>query len=203
MLGPNSNKGNVKSIAAPVVSFALLGVLVVGAVIFGNLIDERTDGCRPIGSPAEKDDSATLFVWSDDDDALMLCDVLQETVKYDPPEQSFEQIELGDSIYRLRLMYDNEMQGGTLAEMENNNLTRDASRYPSEGYFSYERNVRGAPLYVKGEFGSLEDCGFFGEMSDYESDDFNGFDGSDMFHPNRIQSCWVDIEIESEIINGG
>ena len=203
MLGPKSNKGNVKSVLTPVVSFALLAVLVVGAVLFGNFVVERADECRPIGSMAEKDDSATLFVWSDDDDALMLCDVPQETVKYDPPERSFEQIELRDPLYRLQLVYDNEAQGGTLAEVENNDLTRDESRYPSEGYFSYKEIERGTPVYVKGEFGSLEDCGFFGEMSDYESDDFDGFDGSDMFHPDRIQSCWVDIEIESEIINGG
>ena len=52
------------------------------------------------------------------------------------------------------------------------------------------------PVYVKGEFGSLADCLFFGSI-DYESDDF---DGSDMFHPDRIQSCWI--EIESESING-
>ena len=193
MLGPNSNKGNVKSGLTPVVSFALLGVLVVGAVLFGNLVVERADGCRPLGSPAE-DNNATLLVFADDDDALMLCDVAQETVKYDPPQNDRSEVRVGESLLRLQLMYDNEIQGGTLAEIENNDLTRDASRYPSEGYFSYERNVRGTPMYVKGEFGSLEDCGFFGEMSDYESDDFDGFDGSDMFHPDRIQSCWVEIE---------
>ncbi len=202
MFGSNSNKRHVRAIATPVISFALLGVLVVGAVIFGNLVVERADECRPLGSPAEGD-GATLFVYSNDEDALMLCDVPQETVKYDPPEQRVEQFELGDSIYRLQLGYYNEMQGGTLAEVENNGLTRDAPRYPSEGYFYYDRGVRSTPVYVKGEFGSLEDCGFFGEMSDYESDDFDGFDGSDMFHPDRVQSCWVDIEIESEIINGG
>ena len=93
MFGPNSNKRDVRAIATPVISFALLGVLVVGAVIFGNLVVERADGCRPIGSPAEKGDSASLLVYSDDDDALMLCDVPQETVKYDPPEQRVEQFE--------------------------------------------------------------------------------------------------------------
>lgn len=96
-------------------------------------------------------------------------------------------------------MYDNEMQDGTLAKIENNGLIRDASQYPSEGYFSYERNIRGTPVYVKGEFGSLDDCMFLGEMSDYESDDFDGFDGSDMFHPDRIQSCWMEVEFESLI----
>lgn len=202
MLGPNSNKGNVKSVLTPVISFSLLGVLVVGAVLFGNLVVERADECRPLESPAEGD-GASLFVYSNDNDALMLCDVPQETVKYDPPQRDRSEVRVGESLLRLGLTYDNEMQGGTLAEIENNDLTRDASRYLGEGYFSYERNVRRTPVYAKGEFGSLEDCGFFGEMSDYESDDFNGFDGSDMFHPNRIQSCWVDIEIESEIINGG
>ena len=203
MFGSNSNERHVRAIATPVISFALLGVLVVGAVIFGNLVVERADECRPIGSPAEKGDSATLLVFSNDDDALMLCDVPQETVKYEPPERRAEQFELGDSIYRLQFGYYNEMQGGTLTEVEGNDLTRYGPWYPSEGYFSYERGVRGTPVYVKGEFGSLEDCGFFGEMSDYESDDFDGFDGSDMFHPDRVQSCWVDIEIESEIINDG
>ena len=188
MFGSNSKKRDVRAIVTPVISFALLGVLVLGAVIFGNLVVERADECRPIGSPTEKGDSATLLVFSNDDDALMLCDVPRETVKYDPPEQRVEQFELGDSIYRL------QYASGTLVEVENNDLTRDAPRYPSEGYFSYERGVRGTPVYVKGEFGSLEDCGFFGEMSDYESDDFDGFDGSDMLHPDRNQSCWVEID---------
>ena len=65
----------------------------------------------------------------------MLCDAPQETVKYDPPERSFEQIELGDSIYRLRLGYYNEMQGGTLAEVENNDLTRDDTSVPERRLF--------------------------------------------------------------------
>ena len=46
--GPNQR--DVKSIATPVVSFALLGVLVVGAVLFGNLLVEPADGCRPFGT---------------------------------------------------------------------------------------------------------------------------------------------------------
>ncbi len=197
MLGPNSNKRNLRAIATPVVSFVLLGVLVVGAVLFGNLVVERADECRPIGSPAEGD-GATLFVYSNDDDALMLCDVPQETVKYDPPQRDLSGIPEGVSLLRLYPTNDNEAQGGTLTEGgADNDLSGKASPY------SYEENFRGTPVYVKGEFGSLEDCGFFGEMSDYESDDFDGFDGSDMFHPDRIQSCWVDIEIESEIINGG
>lgn len=80
MYGPNSNKRDVRAIATLVVSFVLLGVLVVGAVIFGNLVIERADECRPFGSAAEGD-GATLFVHSNDEDALVLCDVPQETVK--------------------------------------------------------------------------------------------------------------------------
>ena len=60
-------------------------------------------------------------------------------------------------------------------------------------------------MYVKGEFGSLEDCLFFGKRL-YESDDFDGFDGSDMFHPDRIQSCWVEIDLDRDRLsrtNGG
>ena len=197
MLGRNSNRGYVKSIATPIVSFALLAGLVVGAVIFGNLVIERADGCRPFGSSAE-DNGPTLLVFSDKDDALMLCDVPQETVKYDPLQSDRSEVGVGESLLRLQLMNDNEMQGGTLSEIENNDLTRDASRYASEGYFSYERNVSDTPMYVKDEFGSLDDCMFFGEMSDYESDDFDGFDGSDMFHPDRVQSCWVEIEEVAE-----
>ena len=193
MYGAKSNNRNVRAIATPVVSFALLGVLVVGAVLFGNVVVERRDGCRPLGSPAEAD-GATLLVYSNDEDALMLCDVAQETVKYDPPQRDRSKVRVGESLLRLQLMYDNEVQAGKLAEIEGSDLTRDASRYPSEGYFSYERNIRSTPVYVKGEFGSLEACMFFGEMSNYESDDFDGFDGSDMFHPDRIQSCWVEIE---------
>lgn len=197
MLGSNSNERDVKSIAVPAVSFALLGILVVGAVLLGNLVVERADECRPLGSPAEGD-GATLFVYSNDEDALVLCDVPQETVKYDPPQRDRSEVRVGEELIRLELMYDNEMQGDTLAKIENNGLTRDASRNPSEGYFSYEQHVGGTPVYVKGEFGSLEDCMFFGKRL-YESDDFDGFDGSDMFHPDRIQSCWVEVEIESLI----
>ncbi len=199
MFGKDSNKRSVRSIAAPIVSFALLGVLIVGAVIFGNLVVERADGCRPLGSPAD-DNSATLLVFSDDDDALMLCDVPQETVEYDPHEPIEDQMETAESLSRLLLVYDNAMEDGTLAEIENSDLTRGASRYPYEGYFSYERNFTRAPVYVKGEFGSLEDCRFFDE-SLYESEDFDGFDGSDMFHPDRIQSCWI--EIDYHYSNGG
>ena len=201
MFGSTSNKSNAKSILTPVVSFTLLGVLVVGAVIFGNLVVERADECRPIGSPAEKEDGATLFVWSHDDDALMLCDVPQETVKYGPPQGDRSEVRVGEGL--IRLSFEDDVEAGKMARIEGNDLTRDASRYPSEGYFSYERGVRDTPVYVKGEFGSLEDCGFFGEMSDYESDDF---DGSDVFHPDRIQSCWLEIDLDRDRLsrtNGG
>ncbi len=187
MFGKSMNQSSLKSIAVPVVSFALLGVLVVGAVIFGNLVVERADGCRPLGSPAE-DDSASLFVYSDDHDALMLCDVVQETVGYVLPERSESEIQIGDSLYRLTSEGDAEMQGGNFADIEGNDLFRDGSGYtifPSD---------RSRAVYVRGESGSLEDCMFFSESSFYESDDFDGFDGSDMFHPDRIQSCWIEVD---------
>ena len=61
------NNGNVKSIAIPVMSFAILGALIMGAVLYGNLVD-RADGCRPVGSDSQtgaSDDRATLLVYSD------------------------------------------------------------------------------------------------------------------------------------------
>ena len=187
MFGSNSNKRSMKSIATPVVSFALLGVLVVGAVLFGNLVVERADECRPFGSQADEDDSATLFVWSDEDDALMLCDVAQETVEYVPTEHSESEIQIQASIYRLEPEDDTEMQGGSFADIEGNDLFRYES-----GYMIFPSD-HSRPVYVRGESGSIEDCMFFGE-SLYESDDFDGFDGSDMFHPDRIQSCWIEID---------
>ena len=183
-----------KSIAIAATSFALLGVLVVGAVLFGNLVVDRADGCRPLGSPSE-DDSTTLFVYSNEEDALMLCDVPQGTVEYDPPQRDRSGVRVSDSLILLHLENDNEMQDGTFAEIENNDLTKDEIRYS----YSYGGTTRRTPVYVKGEFGSVEDCPFF-LTKGYESDDFDGFDGSDMFHPDRIQSCWI--EIESESING-
>ena len=192
------NNGNVKSIAIPVMSFAIIGALIMGAVLYGNLVD-RADGCRPVGSDSQtgaSDDRATLLVYSDEEDALMLCDVPQETVEYDPPQRDRSGVRVRDSLIRLHLENDNEMQDGTFAEIENNDLTKDEIRYS----YSYGGTTRRTPVYVKGEFGSVEDCPFF-LTKGYESDDFDGFDGSDMFHPDRIQSCWI--EIESESINGG
>ena len=181
------------SIALAATSFALLGVMIVGAVLFGNLVVDRTDGCRPLGSPSE-DDSTTLFVYSNEQDALMLCDVPQESVEYDPPQRDRNGVRVGDSLIRLHLENDNEMQGETPAEIEGSDLFREGS-----GYMILPSDLR-TPVYVKGEFGSIEDCPFF-LTKGYESDDFDGFDGSDMFHPDRIQSCWIEIDYMFD--NGG
>ena len=192
------NNGNVKSIAIPVMSFAILGALIMGAVLYGNLVD-RADGCRPVGSDSQtgaSDDRATLLVYSDEEDALMLCDVPNETVEYDPPQRDPLGVRVGDSWIRLYLENDNEMQDGTFAEIENNDLTKDEIRYS----YSYGGTTRRTPVYVKGEFGSVEDCPFF-LTKGYESDDFDGFDGSDMFHPDRIQACWIEIDYMFD--NGG
>ena len=187
MLIQKSNNG-MKTIAIPVISFSILGALIMGAVLYGNLVD-RADGCRPIGSDSKtgaSDDRATLLVYSNEDGALMLCDVPQETVEYDPPQRSDTGIQIGDSLYRFA---SDSNSDESLGVIEGNDLFRPASNftYPPEG--------NSTPVYVNGEFGSLEDCGIFGEGS-YESDDLDGFDGSDMFHPDRIYSCWIEYEIE-------
>ena len=192
-------KSGAKVFATPIISFAILGALVLGAVLFGNRVVDRADGCRPVGSDSQSgssDDATTLLVYSDRHDALMLCDVPQETVEYDPPQRSNPGIRIGDDLYRIASYSNSDESFGVI---EGSDLTKDASRYPYEGNFLYEGNFRGTPVYVKGEFGSLDDCGFFGENS-YESDDFDGFDGSDMFHPDRIQSCWIEIDYD---VNGG
>lgn len=201
MFRSDQNKRDVKSTATPVVSFALLGVLVVGAVLFGNLLVEPADGCRPFGTSSEND-SPALIVVSDDDDALKLCDVPQETVEYAPPKHERSPVRLGDSTFLLRLIYDNRTHDEMSGEIEGSDLTGDGRRYPPEGNFLWESNISRTPVYVKGEYGSLEDCGFDDlYASNYESDDFNGFDGSDMFHPDRVQSCWIEIDHYSS--NGG
>ena len=130
----------------------------------------------------------------------MLCDVPQETVEYDPPQRSDFGVQIGDSLYRIASDSDLDESFGVI---EGSDLNRDSSRYASEENSVYEGNFRVNPVYVKGEFGSLEDCGDFSENS-YESDDFDGFDGSDMFHPDRIQSCWIerDFLYENLTING-
>ena len=193
LLESRSTISKKMSIALAATSFALLGVLVVGAVLFGNLVVDRTDGCRPLGSPSE-DDSTTLFVYSNEEDALMLCDVPQESVEYDPPQRDPSKVRVGDSLIRLHLENDSEMQDGTPAEIEGSDLFREGS-----GYMILPSDLR-TPVYVKGEFGSIEDCPFF-LTKGYESDDFDGFDGSDMFHPDRIQSCWIEIDYMFD--NGG
>lgn len=185
-----------KSVVAPVIAFAGLAAMIVVAVLSGNFVFSRTDDCRPFGSPTEDDNGATLLVFSDDD-ALMLCDVAQEATEYAPPQHDHSRVWVGDSLFRLQLTYDNEMQGGTSAKIEGDDSSRDVYRYPKEGHFSPEGLFRRTPVYVKGEFGNLEDCGFFGEslyMSDYESDD------ADMFNPDRIQSCWIKVDYTA---NGG
>ena len=188
-------KSGANVLWTPIISFAVLGALILGAVVFGNLVVDRADGCRPVGSDSRSGssgDAATLLVYSDQDDSLMLCDVPQETVEYDPPQRSDSGIQIGDSWYRIA-------SDGGLDEpfgvIEGNDLFRDASN------FTYPSESNRTPVYVKGEFGSIEDCGLFGESS-YETGDFDGFDGSDMFHPDRIQSCWIETEIEYEVIGG-
>ena len=62
MLIQKSNNG-MKTIAIPVISFSILGALIMGAVLYGNLVD-RADGRRPIGSDSKtgaSDDRATLL----------------------------------------------------------------------------------------------------------------------------------------------
>ena len=201
MFGKDSTKREVKAIATPVVSFLLLGGLVLGAVVFGNLIVEREDECRPLGTSAETD-SPTLITFSDDHDGLVLCDVPQETVAYTPPQRERSVVQLGDSTYLLRLAYDNRSDDVVVGDIHGSDLTVPAFRYPSEGHFSYESGIRRTPVYVKDEYGSLEDCVFFDDSyaSAYQNDYFDGFDGSDMFHPDRIQSCWVELETVTETV---
>lgn len=199
MLGRDPNKREVRAIATPIVSFLLLGALVVGAVMFGNLVTPRADECRPFGTSAENVGPA-LITYSDDHDALMLCDVPQETVAYVTPRRERSTVRVGDSTYVLELKYDNGTQNVISANIQGSDLTKNAVMYPPEGHFSYEGIIRRTPVYVEGEYGTLEDCGFYDDLhvSDYESDDFDGFDGPDMFHPDRIQSCWVEIEEVTE-----
>ncbi len=201
MFRSDLNRRDVKSIATPVVSLALLGALVVGAVLFGNFLVEPADGCRPFGTSAENNGPA-LIVVSDDDDAFKLCDVPQETVEYVPPQRERSAIRAGDSTYVLQLTYDDWTHDQMSDEIEGNDLTKDQGWYPPEGNFLWESNISRTPVYVKGEYGSLEDCGFDGlYASEYKSDDFDGFDGSDMFHPDRVQSCWIEVDYYSS--NGG
>ncbi len=188
MLEGRPKKAKMRSIAPPVISFAVLAALVVGAVLFGNLVVDRMDGCRPFGSSSQNsgaDDVATLLVYSNEEDAVMLCNVPQETVEYEAPQTDSQGILIGDSLYLIVLEEDDEMP----AEIEGNDLFRDDSGY------IFPPEDRRTLVYVKGEFGSLEDCGLSDERF-YESDDLDGFDGSDMFHPDRIQSCWIEIDVE-------
>ncbi len=203
MLGSDPNKREVRAIATPVVSFLLLGAMVVGAVIFGNLATQRADDCRPLGTTT-KSDSPALIAYSDDHDGLMLCDVPRETVAYVPPDRARSAVRVGDSTYVLQVTYDDRTDDVISGRIQGNDLIKDADRYPPEGQFSYEGNIRRTPVYVKGEYGTLEDCGFFDDLyaSAYVSEDFDGFDGPDMFHPDRIQSCWVELETEY-YANGG
>ena len=178
MFGRDTHKRNVKSIATPLLSFGLLGALVVGAVIFGTLVVERADGCRPLGMSAEND-SPTLIVFSDDDDGLMLCDVPQETVAYIPPQRSEAGALIGKAMLRLRSGEEVVMPDSLMTRVDGNDL---------------ERIDPGILLYKKGEFGEVEDC--YGDS--YSLEDGEGIWNADPFgvysDPESIQSCWLEIE---------
>ena len=146
-----------------------------------------------------ENDSPSLIVYSEDDDALKLCDIPQESVEYVPPQRERSPVRLGDSTFLLRLTYDNRTHDEMSGEIEGSDLTIETrvGTLP-KAIFLWHGNIRRTPVYVKGEYGSLEDCGFFDDLntSDYLSDDFDGFDGPDTFHPDRVQSCWIEIDYE-------
>ena len=61
-------KSGANVLWTPIISFAVLGALILGAVVFGNLVVDRADGCRPVGSDSRSGssgDAATLLVYSD------------------------------------------------------------------------------------------------------------------------------------------
>ena len=152
-------------------SFALLCAVVLGAILIGNFVVDDSQGCRSLGSPTENQvdpDSLALIVYSNELDGLVLCDVPNESANYKPPPKSYS----GTPFLTI------------VVEDQHGNRPGFASR-GNEGQ---------TLLYLKGEFGDVEDCGPLDRRS-YESDDFDGFDGLDMFHPDRIQSCWNEFVI--------
>ena len=171
MRGPAEKSRHLISILGPTVSFAVLAVVVVSAVLVGNYGDQVNDECRPLGTgTGNGGDSGTssLIVFSSEKDGLVLCDVPDRTEEY---ESSGARDRVSDFAF-----------------ITANNVTGSLVDQPGfEGF-------RGRLVYQRGEFGDLEDCGPFGARS-YESEDFDGFDGSDTFHPDRLQSCWYELVV--------
>ena len=184
MVDRDLNNRKPKSILTLIVSFTLLGVLVVGAVLFGNLHGDRADVCRPLGSASGNDDGATLIVWSDEYDELMLCDVGQETVKYVAPERDASMGLIGKGMIRLDTGDEVVLPDSLMEKVEE---------------YDGGQSDHSVFLYKKGEFGEVEDC--YGEPDDVG--DGNEIWSADPFgvysDPDTIEACWVEIEILDDL----
>ena len=166
----------------PGVSFLVLIAVLVSAVVVGNLREGTPHNCWPVEASSavgDKDKTSPVFVWSNDDSRLMLCDVGAETVKYEPPEANNSKALIGKARIRL---YDGDevvLPDSLMGRTEGNDLV--------ENDFSIM-------LYKKGEFGEVEDC--YGDP--YAAEDDVEIWNADPFgvysDPDAIESCWLELD---------
>ena len=182
MADPASIKKNRLSKVGPAVSFLVLFAVIVSAVVVGNLREGSADDCWPVDAGSavgDKDETSPVFVWSNDDGRLMLCDVGAETVKYEPLARDDSMALVSKA--RLRFYNEDEvvLPDSLMGRVEGNDLMQ---------------NDPGIFLYKKGEFGEVDDC--YGDP--YASEDDEEIWSEDPFgvfsDPDAIESCWLEFE---------
>ena len=178
----SARKKLMLSKVGPVVSFLVLFTVVVSAVVVGNLRERSPHDCWPVDAGSavgDKDMTSPVFVWSNDDSSLMLCDIGAETVKYEPPEAENPKALIGKASIRLADEDEVVLPDSLMGKVEGNDLV--------ENDFSIV-------LYKKGEFGKVEDC--YGDP--YATEDDDGVLNADPFgvysDPDAIESCWLEVE---------
>ena len=173
------------SIAGPAIAFAILAVVVVSAVVVGNLRVPSPNDCKPLNTKSDVGDEAKswpVMVLSNGDSELLLCDVGAETVKYEPPDENDPKVLVGKSMLRIQTSYEISPPDSLIGTVvEGNDLTL---------------SDRGVLVYEKGVFGEVEDC--YGDPYDFGDPDQTW--AKDQFgvfaDPEDIQSCWFKLEFE-------
>ena len=172
----------------PGVSFLFLFAVVVSAVVVGNLREGSDHDCWPVDAGSaigDKGMTSPVFIWSNDDSRLMLCDVGAETVKYEPPEANTPKALIGRARLRLYNADEAVLPDSLMGRTEGNDLVQDDLSIV---------------LYKKGEFGEVEDC--YGDP--YAAEDDEGVWSEDPFgvhsDPESILSCWLEFEDFSDYV---
>ena len=182
MVEPRAFTWRSLNFLGPTISLAVLAIVIVAAVVVGNLQPGWPEGCWP----ADRGDAAgdqvqgwPVMVWSSDADELMLCDVGADEVKYQPPERIVRGVLLNKGMLRIDAGDEVVLPDDFIVNVEGNDLVRS------------EPSIL---LYKKGVFGEVEDC--YGDT--YDLEDNEGIWSEDPLgvysDPDNVQSCWMEFE---------